>query len=86
MKYLAIAVYYYNHSFPSLRCESESALILNTAFASPVIKLSIVFFYRRIFSVRPFRVVADVLAALIIGWGLAVFLAASLQCRPLSAF
>ena len=49
------------------------------------VKMSIILFYRRVFPVRRFRLVADVSIGLVIAWGLATVLAAVLQCRPLHA-
>lgn len=52
---------------------------------SPTVKLSIVLFYRRLFPTRKFRIITNGIMVAVIAWGLAVFLAAALQCRPLHA-
>ncbi|KAA8648461.1 uncharacterized protein ATNIH1004_004346 [Aspergillus tanneri] len=53
---------------------------------SPAIKISIICFYRRIFTMRPFQWVTFGLNTLITLWGAAIFLACALQCRPLRAY
>lgn len=55
------------------------------SMTSPVVKLSIIFFYRRLFPIRKFRILTNVIMVAVIAWGIAVFLAAALQCRPLHA-
>ncbi|GLA40570.1 hypothetical protein AnigIFM63309_008404 [Aspergillus niger] len=52
----------------------------------PLIKVSIVCFYRRIFTTRTFQWTSFSINTLIILWGLGVFLACALQCRPLRAY
>ncbi|KAF9894627.1 hypothetical protein FE257_006515 [Aspergillus nanangensis] len=52
----------------------------------PLIKISIIFFYRRLFTMKPFHWVTMGLTVLISLWGTAIFLACALQCRPLKAY
>ncbi|KAE8382167.1 hypothetical protein BDV26DRAFT_299947 [Aspergillus bertholletiae] len=52
----------------------------------PAIKISIICFYRRIFTMKPFQWVSFALNALIAAWGAGIFLACALQCRPLRAY
>ena len=59
---------------------------LTYTIASPIIKLSLVYLFRRIFNVSKFRLVSTIVIVWIALWGVAVFLAAALQCRPLKAF
>ncbi|KAL8677731.1 MAG: hypothetical protein Q9186_005866 [Xanthomendoza sp. 1 TL-2023] len=54
--------------------------------ASPAIKLSIIFFYRRIFSVPNFKKASNVVIALTVAWAIAVFLVPCFQCRPLAKY
>ncbi|KAL8687779.1 MAG: hypothetical protein Q9218_006148, partial [Villophora microphyllina] len=54
--------------------------------ASPAIKLSIIFFYRRVFSVPNFRRASSVIIALTVAWAIAVFLVPLFQCRPLAKY
>ena len=49
-------------------------------------KLSILFLYRRIFTIAWFRTVANVFIAIIIGWTVAFTVALIFQCSPVSAF
>ncbi|MCJ1267607.1 hypothetical protein MMC22_007493 [Lobaria immixta] len=58
---------------------------LTYSITSPTVKLSIVLFYRRLFPTRKFRIITNGIMVAVIAWGLAVFLAAALQCRPLHA-
>ncbi|KAL4786632.1 hypothetical protein BJX76DRAFT_354991 [Aspergillus varians] len=53
---------------------------------SPVIKISIICFYRRVFTVRPFQWTSFAINTLIAVWGVAIFLACALQCRPLNSY
>ncbi|KAL4803017.1 hypothetical protein BDV18DRAFT_163543 [Aspergillus unguis] len=53
---------------------------------SPAIKISIVCFYRRVFTIKPFQWVSFAINALITAWGAAIFLACALQCRPLKSY
>ncbi|PLN82751.1 hypothetical protein BDW42DRAFT_166030 [Aspergillus taichungensis] len=52
----------------------------------PMIKISIICFYRRIFTMKPFRMITLGLNTLIALWGVAIFLTCALQCRPLRAY
>ena len=49
-----------------------------------MIKISIIIFYRRVFSTRQFRIATDVLIGIVTAWGVAKFLYASLQCQRLA--
>ncbi|KAG8169977.1 hypothetical protein KVR01_000722 [Diaporthe batatas] len=49
-----------------------------------VVKLSVLFFYRRIFSVRAFNIVNTVFIYLTLAWGLAFTFAGAFQCTPVS--
>ncbi|KAL4969381.1 uncharacterized protein BDV14DRAFT_103850 [Aspergillus stella-maris] len=53
---------------------------------SPAIKMSIVCFYRRVFTIKPFQWASLAINILIAAWGVAIFLACALQCRPLRAY
>ncbi|KAL4935534.1 hypothetical protein BDV06DRAFT_126656 [Aspergillus oleicola] len=53
---------------------------------SPAIKISIVCFYRRVFTIKPFQWASLAINILIAAWGVAIFLACALQCRPLKAY
>ncbi|KAL3449033.1 hypothetical protein BJX65DRAFT_54514 [Aspergillus insuetus] len=53
---------------------------------SPAIKISIVCFYRRVFTVKPFQWASFAINTLIAAWGAAIFLACALQCRPLKSY
>lgn len=52
----------------------------------PVIKISIICFYRRVFTIPTFQHVSFGLNCLIGTWGTAIFIACALQCRPLKAY
>ena len=52
----------------------------------PVLRISIICFYRRLFSTRQFKIVTTGLIWLISLWGVGIFLACALQCRPLRGF
>ncbi|PYH97830.1 integral membrane protein [Aspergillus ellipticus CBS 707.79] len=52
----------------------------------PTVKVSIICFYRRVFTIRSFQLTSFGINALIILWGVGVFLACALQCRPLKAY
>lgn len=52
----------------------------------PAIKISIVCFYRRIFTMKNFQWVTLAINSLIAVWGVGIFLACALQCRPLRAY
>ncbi|KAI5859277.1 hypothetical protein GGS23DRAFT_586416 [Durotheca rogersii] len=49
-----------------------------------VIKLSVLLFFRRIFSVRSFRVINDVFIGITVAWGIAFTFTVALQCTPVS--
>ncbi|KAL2836729.1 hypothetical protein BJY01DRAFT_221639 [Aspergillus pseudoustus] len=53
---------------------------------SPATKISIVCFYRRVFTIKPFQWVSFAINTLIAAWGAAIFLACALQCRPLNSY
>ncbi|THC96216.1 hypothetical protein EYZ11_004294 [Aspergillus tanneri] len=53
---------------------------------TPAVKISIVCFYRRIFTTPTFMRVTFWLNCLMAAWASAIFLACALQCRPLRAF
>ncbi|KAL2870082.1 uncharacterized protein BJX67DRAFT_378628 [Aspergillus lucknowensis] len=53
---------------------------------SPAIKISIVCFYGRVFTVKPFQWASFAINTLIAAWGAAIFLACALQCRPLNSY
>ncbi|KAI9925028.1 hypothetical protein ASPWEDRAFT_119623 [Aspergillus wentii DTO 134E9] len=52
----------------------------------PAIKISIICFYRRLFSTRTFQWATLGLNTLIATWGVGIFLACALQCRPLKGY
>ncbi|PSR80432.1 hypothetical protein BD289DRAFT_455302 [Coniella lustricola] len=47
-----------------------------------VIKLSVLFFYRRIFAIRAFRIVNNVFIGLTVAWTVAITFALAFQCYP----
>ncbi|KAI0122730.1 hypothetical protein F4814DRAFT_458320 [Daldinia grandis] len=49
-----------------------------------VIKLSVLLFYRRIFSIRAFRMVNNIFIGLTVAWGMAFTFAVAFQCTPVS--
>ncbi|KAI1479226.1 hypothetical protein F4774DRAFT_425911 [Daldinia eschscholtzii] len=49
-----------------------------------VIKLSVLLFYRRIFSVRAFRIVNNIFIGLTVSWGIAFTFTVAFQCTPVS--
>ncbi|KUI59730.1 hypothetical protein VP1G_06966 [Cytospora mali] len=51
-----------------------------------VIKLSVLFFYRRIFTVRAFRILNNCFIGLTIAWGVAFTFTVAFQCYPVSTF
>ncbi|KAI9374371.1 hypothetical protein BJX61DRAFT_306433 [Aspergillus egyptiacus] len=53
---------------------------------SPAVKISIICFYRRVFTVKPFQLVSFAINTLIALWGAAIFIACALQCRPLRSY
>ncbi|KAI0020759.1 hypothetical protein F4780DRAFT_779206 [Xylariomycetidae sp. FL0641] len=64
---------------------SDFATQLLSILALTFTKLSIVFFYRRIFHDQRFRLVTAALIAAICVWGTSFFLATLLECIPVSA-
>ena len=54
------------------------------ASALSAVKLSLLLFYVRIFSIRKFRIAAYAVIPLVLGWWLSVFLEELLLCRPLA--
>ncbi|OJJ69526.1 hypothetical protein ASPBRDRAFT_57190 [Aspergillus brasiliensis CBS 101740] len=53
---------------------------------TPVIKISFICFYRRLFTTKRFLHFTFCLNILIATWSLGIFLACALQCRPLRAY
>ena len=51
--------------------------------AIPAVKMSVIMFYRRIFSVRNFNYVLYFCTFLVLGWFAAVMVVHVVQCRPL---
>lgn len=49
------------------------------------IKLSVLFFYRRIFVGRPFNILSWVMVAIVCSWSVAFFFATVFSCHPISA-
>lgn len=52
----------------------------------PLIKISIICFYRRVFTIPLFQHISLGLNCLIGSWGTAIFIACALQCRPLQGY
>lgn len=52
----------------------------------PLIKISIICFYRRVFTIPVFQHISFGLNCLIGSWGTAIFIACAVQCRPLRAY
>jgi hypothetical protein len=49
-------------------------------------KLTVLFLFKRIFTVKPFRIAAWIMIILTAGWTVAFFFAIIFQCTPVSAF
>ena len=49
------------------------------------IKLSVLFFYRRVFVGRPFHILSWTLIVIVCGWGISFFFASIFACHPISA-
>ncbi|KAJ6000545.1 hypothetical protein N7481_000954, partial [Penicillium waksmanii] len=58
--------------------------ILDFPFSVTLAKISILFFYTRIFQVRTFRIITYIVGAIVIGHGLGVLFAAIFQCSPIA--
>lgn len=52
----------------------------------PLLRISIICFYQRLFSTRRFLLVTNCIIGLIALWGVGIFLSCALQCRPLRGF
>lgn len=51
-----------------------------------VIKLSVLFFYRRIFAIRAFYIINNAFIALTVAWTVAITFAGAFQCYPVHDF
>ncbi|KAF3766659.1 hypothetical protein M406DRAFT_355317 [Cryphonectria parasitica EP155] len=51
-----------------------------------IIKLSVLFFYRRIFAIRAFRIINNVFIVITIAWTIAITFALAFQCYPVHNF
>lgn len=58
--------------------------ILDYPLCVTAAKLALLLFFARIFTIRKFRIAAYVVGSLVIAVGVAAFLEALLQCRPLA--
>ncbi|KAJ5586843.1 uncharacterized protein N7459_002608 [Penicillium hispanicum] len=58
--------------------------ILDFPFTVTPAKISILFFYVRIFSIPKFRIFAYIVGAIVLGHGIGVFFAAVFQCSPVA--
>ena len=56
------------------------------AITSPLVKLTILFFYRNVFAVRQFQRYCDILAGICILWGATTFIVVGAQCTPLESY
>lgn len=65
-------------------CQCLLALELMSISALTLIKLSVLLFYRRIFSAPAFRIPVWVVGSLVTAWGTAFFFANLFQCTPIS--
>ena len=52
----------------------------------PLIKISILLLYRSLFPSHKFRMATNILAAIVVAWGIAVFFVAVFTCSPISGF
>ncbi|KAA6411597.1 MAG: hypothetical protein FRX48_04877 [Lasallia pustulata] len=62
------------------------ALELMSISALTLIKLSVLLFYRRIFTAPAFRLPVWIVGSIVTAWGIAFFFANLLQCTPISGF
>jgi hypothetical protein len=49
-----------------------------------LIKIAVLLYYRRIFSIKAFRIINDALIGLTLAWGIAFTLVIIFQCNPIS--
>lgn len=56
------------------------------ASAILAIKLSVLSFYRRVFSTRTFKLVPNLIGAVVIAWWIAVILVSIISCNPIRGF
>ncbi|KAI1496309.1 hypothetical protein F5X99DRAFT_424791 [Biscogniauxia marginata] len=54
------------------------------SFGLCITKLSVLFFFRRLFQVRPFYIVNNILIGVTIAWGIAYTVSTASQCTPIS--
>jgi hypothetical protein len=54
--------------------------------ASPLVKLTLLFFYRRLFSMTNFCYIADVYSVLCVLWGAVTIIVIGIQCQPLARY
>lgn len=75
-------------TFPDLTAMIQIYLSYQFLYAltSPLVKISIILFYRRIFITPRFIVAANIMIALCAAWGFSVFIATAFMCRPLRAY
>jgi hypothetical protein len=52
----------------------------------PLLKISIICFYQRIFPTQRFHLISTCVICLIAAWGTGIFLACAFQCRPLRGY
>ncbi|KAG8526327.1 uncharacterized protein KY384_000320 [Bacidia gigantensis] len=62
------------------------AIELLTTINLSVIKISILLFYRRLFTVRPFRIASNIFIGVVAAWGIAFESAMAAQCSPTHLF
>ena len=78
------------HAMTAPARDADFQIFLSNQFTyfvlCPVLRISIIFFYRRIFATEPFHRVTAAIAWLIGLWGAGIFLACALQCRPLRGY
>ncbi|KAI0885415.1 uncharacterized protein GGS22DRAFT_200293 [Annulohypoxylon maeteangense] len=68
----------------TLKISFVSGILYGTGFT--LIKLSIIMLYRQLFPTRFIRISTAILAACVVGWGLALVLATVFSCRPVNGF
>ncbi|KAL8824775.1 MAG: hypothetical protein Q9191_004828 [Dirinaria sp. TL-2023a] len=66
------------------KCLFAYEILYGTAIMT--IKLSVLSLYRRIFSVRKFKLAANVVAAVVVAWWIAILLVSIFSCNPVNGF
>ena len=56
------------------------------SFGMPLIKISILLLYRSLFPSRRLRIGTNILAGIVVAWGIAVFFVSVFTCSPVNGF